>query len=1128
MSAFLDALIDRVLIFDGAMGTMLHRADLPLSEYRGLENCSEILTESRPDIVMGVHEAYFRAGCDVVETNTFGGAPGVMAEFGLEERTEWFNQRAAELAREVALKHSTEAQPRFVAGSIGPGTKLPSLGHTTFRELEAGYIRQVRGLLAGGVDVLLVETCQDILQTKAALVAIEAVFASGEFPRVAVMAQVTMEATGTMLVGTEIGAANTILDAYDHLDIVGLNCATGPLEMAGHIAYLGRHSRKLISVLPNAGLPEMRDGAACYPLGPRELADWHTRFVTEDGVNLVGGCCGTTPEHIEAVVRAVRPLKPKRRTPDFVPAVTSLYGAVALKQDADVLSIGERTNANGSRRFKRLLDEENWDAIVTMGRRQATHGSHAIDVCTAFVGRDEVRDMTEVIQRFRGQVAAPLVVDSTEDPVLEAALELIGGRAIINSINLEEGEGKCDRLCPLAKKHASAVIALTIDEVGMARSVERKLEIAERIYDIAVNRHGLRPADLLFDPLTFTICTGNEDDRKLALWTLDGIEAIAARFPECGILLGLSNVSFGLKPHARHVLNSVMLFHARKRGLTAAIVHASKILPLNRIPEEQRRVAEDLIFDRRSEGYDPLMRYLELFEDEKAAQVERPPAKSVEERLVRRIVDGERAGIEGDLDEALGTWAPLDIINKLLLEGMREVGELFGSGQMQLPFVLQSAETMKAAVAHLEPLMEKEDSSSKGRMILATVRGDVHDIGKNLVDIILTNNGFEVINLGIKQPLENILAAYQEHGADAIGMSGLLVKSTVIMKENVEDMRRRGIRVPVVLGGAALTRAFVEKDCSRSYGLPVAYGKDAFAGLAFMDRVGQRDGHFTTPVDDSEPPTLPGPRPLPEHELDLEVVQRVAVPEPAFLGPRLLENIPVPSVVPFVNETVLFKHQWGFLKKGMSSEEHAEQLSAVVRPLYVNLLRRCETEHIFRPQAVYGFFRCQPEGEVLRLEDGTALRFPRQPGGGRCLTDWFDPEGDVVGLMAVTVGQRASDVARDWFEANDYTNYLYLHGLGVELAEALAEYVHRRMRADLGIADQDPRQVNDLFRGRYRGARFSYGYPACPQMTDQSHLLRLLGAERVGLRMDDDEQMHPEQSTAALVLHHPQARYFKV
>ena len=1127
MSLFLDALQDRVLIFDGAMGTMLQRADLPLSDYRELENCSEILTETRPDIIEGVHDAYFSVGCDVVETNTFGGAPGVMAEFGLADRTEWFNQRAAELARASAQRHSTEAQPRFVAGSIGPGTKLPSLGHTTFRELEEGFARQVRGLLKGGVDVLLVETCQDILQTKAALAAIQLVFSEGA-ARVPVMAQVTMEATGTMLVGTDIGAANTILDAYDHVDIVGLNCATGPVEMAGHIAYLGRHCRKLISVLPNAGLPEMRDGAACYPLSPRELADWHTRFIREDGVNLVGGCCGTTPDHIAEVVRAVRPLKPRHRTPEFTPAITSLYSSVALKQDADVLAIGERTNANGSRRFKRLLDDENWDAIVSMGRRQAAHGSHAIDVCTAFVGRDEVGDMSEVIERFRGQVAAPLVVDSTEDHVLEAALELIGGRAVINSINLEEGEGKCDRLCPLAKKHAAAVIALTIDEVGMAKTAEQKLAVAERIYDIAVNRHGLKPADILFDPLTFTICTGNEDDRKLALWTLDGIEAIAQRFPECSIVLGLSNVSFGLKPLARHVLNSVMLYHARKRGLTAAIVHATKILPLHRIPEEQRQVAEDLIFDRRSEGYDPLMRYLELFVDEEAAKVVRPPPKSVEERLVRRIVDGERAGIEGDLDDALAAdWAPLSIINDLLLDGMREVGVLFGSGQMQLPFVLQSAATMKAAVAHLEPLMDRDEGSSKGRMILATVRGDVHDIGKNLVDIILTNNGYDVHNLGIKQPLENILAAFEERGADAIGMSGLLVKSTVIMKENVEDMRRRGIRVPVVLGGAALTRSFVEQDCSRAYGLPVAYGKDAFAGLAFMEEVASGDARYSTPIDVAEPPKLPGPRPLPDHEIDRGSVQAITPPEPGFFGARLLEDIPLRSVVPFVNENVMFKHQWGFLKKGMSREEHAEQLSAVVRPLYVNLLRRCETEHIFDPKAVYGFFRCMPEGDTLRLEDGTALRFPRQQ-GGRCLTDWFHPEGDVVGLMAVTVGQRASDIAREWFAANDYTNYLYLHGLGVELAEALAEFVHRRMRADLGIAHEDPRELTDLFKAKYRGARFSYGYPACPQMDDQKHLLRLLGADRVGLRMDDDEQMHPEQSTAALVLHHPAARYFKV
>jgi 5-methyltetrahydrofolate--homocysteine methyltransferase len=1144
---FLDALDDRILVFDGAMGTMLQARDLSLDDYRGLENCSEVLCLSRPDVIMDVHAAYFEAGADIVETNTFGSNKIVLAEFDLQDQTRELNRIAVEQAREVARRYSTESQPRFVAGSIGPGTRLPTLGHVHWDVMLDSYQEQVRGLMDGGADVLLIETCQDILQTKCALAAIADVFVEvGQ--RIPVMAQVTMETTGTMLVGTDIGAANTILCGLDIVDIIGMNCATGPQEMAGHVAYLGRHSKKRVSVLPNAGLPQLVNGRTHYPLTPRELADWHDRFTRDDGVAVVGGCCGTSPDHIRAVVERMRGRKPKHRTPEFTPSVTSLYTSVALKQDADVLAIGERTNANGSRQFKQLLDKEDWDGITTMGKAQVKGGSHAVDVCTAFVGRDEVRDMTEVITRFRGAVNAPLVLDSTESPVLEASLKLIGAKSIINSINLEDGEEKCDQVCPWAKRYGAAVIALTIDEAGMARLPADKLRIAERLYDIAVNRHGMDPADILFDPLTFTICTGNEDDRKLGLWTLDGIELISQRFPRCGIVLGLSNISFGLNPHSRHVLNSVFLYHARQRGMTAAIVHASKITPLHKIPEEQRQVAEDLIYDRRRDGYDPLQRYLELFADAEKSKVVRAPAASVEERLKNRIVDGERPGIEVDLSEAMQTHPPLAIINDILLDGMKVVGELFGSGQMQLPFVLQSAETMKAAVAFLEPHMEKIEGQTKGRMVLATVRGDVHDIGKNLVDIILTNNGYDVVNLGIKQPIDNILKAWRDTGADAIGMSGLLVKSTVIMKENVEEMRRQGIDVPVVLGGAALTRGFVEEDCSRAYGFNIAYGRDAFAGLGFMADLHRHKTEgaeipWVQAVVAGETETAPilperTGRPLPEHELLQGDIEQVEAPEPPFWGPRQLERMSVKALLPFLNEDVLFKFQWGFLRKNQSAEEHKEQLRTVVKPILVDLVNRAVEEDIFQPKASWGWYRCRSEGDALLIEDsGTTRRlvFPRQrlsagqAGRPLCIADFFRKDQDVVGLMAVTVGQKASDVAREWFEANDYRNYLFLHGLGVELAEALAEFVHRQMRAELGIAGDDPRELRDLFHARYRGTRYAYGYPACPEMADQRHLLELLDAERnIGVRMDDDEQLHPEQSTAAIVVHHPQSRFFKV
>ncbi|MDP2317092.1 MAG: methionine synthase [Pseudomonadota bacterium] len=1190
-SLFLDALDDRILLFDGGMGTQLMGFNLPLSDYNGLENCSEILCATRPDVVGAIHRRYFEAGADVVETNSFGGAPWVLAEFGLAADCHSLNKRSAEIAREAADAYATANRPRFVCGSIGPGTRLPTLGHIGWDEMFAGYQEQVRGLLDGGVDVLLVETCQDLLQTKCALASIFAVFAATG-RKVPVMAQVTMETTGTMLLGSDVATAATVLEQYP-IDIIGLNCATGPVEMAAHISYLGRHAKSRISVLPNAGLPQLVDGKTCYPLSPRELADWHERFIKEDGVAIVGGCCGTGPEHIRAVAERILGVKPKHRSPEFVPAAASLYGTAPLRQQADIFAVGERTNANGSRQFKRLLDAQDWDGMVGMGKTQVKGGSHAIDVCVAFVGRDEVRDMDELVKRLATAVHAPLVIDSTELPVLEAALKRIGGKPIVNSINLEDGEDRLDKVCQLCRTHGAAVIALTIDEEGMAKTPERKLEVARRIHDLAVERHGMSPDDILFDPLTFTICTGNEDDRKLGLWTLEGIRLIAEHFPRCGILLGLSNISFGINPHARHVLNSVYLHHAREAGLTAAIVHADKITPLYKIPPEQRQVCEDLIFDRRrvategDSGYDPLQALLAMFADAKAEKVEKKVDATVEERLKDRIVDGERPGIEADLNEAMTRYKPLQIINEILLDGMKVVGELFGSGQMQLPFVLQSAETMKYAVAFLQPYMEKSEGPQKGTMVLATVRGDVHDIGKNLVDIILTNNGYRVVNIGIKQPIDQILKAAREENADAIGMSGLLVKSTVIMKENMEEMRRQGFTTPVVLGGAALTRAYVEQDCSSTYGRKVVYAKDAFAGLNFMEHLATFDDTLDLAEASPSEPVVPAraERPIPYDARDAEPIVEVTAPVPPFFGARVVD-VPLKALVPFINEDVLYKFQWGFLRKNLTTEEHKEQLRTVARPILVDLADRCAREGILKPQAVYGWFRCKKDGDALVLEDGTRLGFPRQkvvgaPGAGEvprnappgsltptaagggargpiagaptglgaaaesgatpvaplvggfghgdglCIADYFN-DHDVVGLMAVTVGQHASEVAREWFAENRYTEYLYLHGFGVEITEALAEFTHRQMRAELGIAGDDARDLKDLFHKQYRGARYAYGYPSCPDMADQRHLLRLLGAERIGISMADEDQLHPEQSTAAIVVHHPQARYFKV
>ncbi len=841
---FIERLRQRVLLCDGGTGTLIQAEEWDVDkDFLGLENCSEILCRTRPDFVRKLHRVYFEAGADCVETNTFGANKVVFAEFDLVAQTYELNRLAAELAREVADEFTTPEWPRYVLGSMGPGTKLPSLGHIGYDTLEDSYYEQARGLLDGGVDAFLLETHQDLLTMKAGINAIKRARAEKGMSRAdaPIFAQVTIETTGTMLVGSDIGCAVTALAAMD-VDAIGLNCATGPTEMAEHVQYLGENWPGLISIMPNAGLPMLVEGRTEYPLSPEELAGWQQRFVEEDGVNLIGGCCGTTPAHI-ARLRAMLSERadpaPRKRQIVLTPAVSSLYTSVPLRQENAVFAVGERSNANGSKKFRDLLGAEDWDALVGIGREQVKEGSHALDVCVAYVGRPEASDMIQVVTRYRGQITVPLVIDSTETPVLETALKLIGGKSIINSINFEDGEEKAEKVLGYAKKFGAGVVALTIDEGGMAKEVDHKLAIAHRLYDFAVGRHGLPASDLLFDPLTFTICTGVEEDRDHGKNTLDAIERIAREFPDCQILLGLSNISFGLNAAARHVLNSVFLHHAQRRGMTAAIIHVSKIVPLHKIDEAHRQAAEDLIFNVRRDGRDPLLYFVDLFKDVQAAAAVKVKAETVEEALKQRIIDGDKKGLEDDLREALKKYRPLDIINELLLDGMRVVGELFGSGQMQLPFVLQSAETMKAAVAFLEPLMERADGQQKGTLVLATVKGDVHDIGKNLVDIILTNNGYRVINLGIKQPLTNILEAALEHRADAVGMSGLLVKSTVIMKENLEEMKRQGVDIPVLLGGAALTRRYVEGDCRAAYTAPdkVHYAKDAFGGLKLMNTI---------------------------------------------------------------------------------------------------------------------------------------------------------------------------------------------------------------------------------------------------------------------------------------------------
>ena len=1155
----LDALRDRVLLCDGGMGSRVQALTLDVEkDYWGRENCTDVLTLSRPDLVREIHRGYFAAGADMVETNTFGGSPVTLAEFDLADKAFEINKIGAELAREAADCFS-DGRHRWVLGSIGPGTKLPSLGNIAYDPLEAALAEQCRGLIAGGVDAILIETCQDTLQIKAAVngAKIARRAAGTDTP---VFVQVTVETTGTLLVGPDINTAATVINALD-VPLMGLNCATGPQEMAEHVGWLAANWPGLISVQPNAGLPELVDGHTHYPLNPADLASWLERFVAEDGVNLIGGCCGTSIPHIQALDAMLRRRggfrpAPVARRPVWIPGVASLYQTVPLRQENAIFAIGERCNANGSKQWRELQEKHDWDGCVAMGRAQIGEGSHALDVCTAFVGRDEHAEMTEVIRRFTASVNAPLVIDSTETPVIAAALKLHGGKPIINSINFEDGEKAASDRLQLAKQFGAAVIALTIDEVGMAKTPDEKLRIARRLVDFACNQYGLAQSDLLIDPLTFTIATGNEDDRKLAQWTLEGIAAIRAEFPDIQIILGLSNVSFGLNPAARAVLNSVFLDHAMRAGMSGAIVHVSKIRPLHLLAPEEVKIAEDLIFDRRSEGYDPLQSLLALFAGRKLADATvKKRAETVQGRLKDRIVDGDRKGLGDDLDEALAEMAPLDIINNVLLDGMKVVGELFGSGKMQLPFVLQSAETMKAAVAYLEPHMERVAGQEKGTIVLATVKGDVHDIGKNLVDIILTNNGYRVVNLGIKVPLAEMLHAVSENRAHAIGMSGLLVKSTVVMRENLEEMSRQGLEIPVLLGGAALTRGYVEDACVAAYASGrVAYARDAFDGLHLMDKVtgngfddylaavqakrsgkarntartlGQADAKAFRPVDVA---TVQARR--------RRLTRDVPVPVPPFWGARVIEAAPK-AIVPFVNERSLYQFQWGFRKQGRTLDDFLGWAKQELRPVMRRMLALCEAENILKPQAAYGYWQAAGQGNDLIIfgPDGNTevARFtlPRQPkDDGDCIADFFrdvdDAQRDVIGLQVVTVGQKASDVARAWFEDNRYQDYLYLHGLSVEMAEAMAEYVHKRMRAELGFAAEDDRDMDKMLGQGYRGSRYSFGYPACPRLEDQVPILSLLGAGRIGVDLSDEFQLHPEQSTSAIVVLNPHAKYFSV
>src|SRR5665213_1324390 len=1152
-SSYLRAVSDRVVIFDGAMGTHPQLAELTADDFGGpdLEGCNELLVVSRPDAVDRVHRSFFEVGCDVVETDTFGAFGPVLAEYGQAHRVHELNLAAARLARQAADDFSTPDRPRWVAGSIGPGTKFPTLGQIRYADLRDAYEEQVSALLEGGVDLLVVETVFDLLQAKAAINgARRAMAASGR--QVPIQTQVTIELTGTMLPGTEIGAALCALQAMD-VDLIGLNCATGPAEMFEPLRHLTGHAATPVTCLPNAGLPSVVDGAMHYDLTPDQLAEFHRQFVSELGVSVIGGCCGTTPAHLAAVVARCADAVPATRTPVEEPSAASIYTSVPFRQDTSFLVVGERTNANGSKRVREAMLEAGWDTCVAMAREQVKEGAHVIDVCVDYVGADGVADMEEVASRFATQSTAPLMVDSTEAPVVEAALAWIGGRAVINSINLEDGDApgtRFDKVLTLAKEFGAAVVCTCIDTEGQARTADWKVRAAKAIHDIATERYGLRPSDLLFDPLALPLSTGMEESRRDGIETIEGIRRIKAELPGVYTVFGLSNVSFGLNPAARQVLNSVFLHECVEAGLDAAIVHASKILPLSKVDERAREVCLDLIYDRRRDGYDPLTELLDLFEGASTFSVSTVEDRSgwpVEQRLEHRIIDGDRNGLESDLDEAMAAgMAPLSIVNDMLLAGMKTVGELFGAGEMQLPFVLGSAETMKTAVAYLEPHMEKTDQGGKGTMVLATVKGDVHDIGKNLVDIILTNNGYTVVNLGIKVGINEMVSAVHDHQADALGMSGLLVKSTLIMRENLLELNELGVsKVPVLLGGAALTRTYVERDLRTVYDGRVFYGKDAFEGLRVLDRLGElrRSGvdepNYGREISEKNvqrrfrgestevPEGLPSRSP--------EVDQDNPLFTQPFLGSRVAKGMSIDEISEYLNLTALFRNQWGYRpEKGEDDPAFKERVSATLR----EQLAIAKEESLLVPQAVWGHYACASEGNDLilyvddtRTEEITRFTFPRQRVSPfLCIADFFrsieSSDLDYASFMLVTMGSRVSERCQELFADNHYTDYLMLHGLGVEMAEALAEMWHKRIRAELGYVEEDGPTLTGLFRQQYRGGRYSWGYPACPDLTDNAKVAQLLQSERIGVTVSEGFQLHPEQTTDAIICHHPTSKYF--
>ncbi len=1172
-----------LIIFDGGTGTSFQNLNLTADDFGGkeLEGCNENLVLSSPEVVKKVHNSFLEAGCHVIETNTFGASSIVLDEYDIADKAYEINKNAAFIAKKAAAKYSSVDKPRFVAGSIGPTTKLPTLGHIDFDELKQSYKEQIYGLIDGGVDLLLIETCQDVLQIKSALLASKEILESKNID-IPLMVSITMETTGTMLVGSDIASALTILEPFN-IDILGLNCATGPEQMKEHIKYLSENSPFAISCIPNAGLPENIGGVAHYRLKPIELKMQLMNFIYDFNVQLIGGCCGTTPEHIKYLSSIIDEIIDNERTnkngkknsSGFIPSASSIYNSVPYKQDNSILIVGERLNASGSKKVRELLNNDDWDGLVSIAKQQQKENAHVLDVNVDYVGRDGVRDMKEITSRLVTNINLPLMIDSTDSDKMESGLKSVGGKCIINSTNYEDGNERFDQVLNLALGYGSGLVVGTIDEDGMARNADKKYNIVKR----ALNRTracGLSDYELFFDPLALPISTGIEEDRLNAKETITAISKIRENFPDIHIILGISNISFGLSPLSRINLNSIFLDECINAGLDSAIIAPNKILPLSKISEETKKLCLDLIYDKREFEddiciYDPLVELTKAFQDLSIQDFKKASLENknltLEESLKNHIIDGEKIGLEDQLKKALKKYKPLEIINTFLLDGMKVVGDLFGSGQMQLPFVLQSAETMKFAVSILEPYMETVDENiSNGKLLIATVKGDVHDIGKNLVDIILTNNGYEVINLGIKQDVSAIIDAQKKYNADCIAMSGLLVKSTAFMKDNLEAFNNENISVPVILGGAALTPKFVNEDCSKIYKGKILYGKDAFTDLKFMNEYmdSKKKGNWSNTAgfinnegininlasskSNSQAVkksislhTETSKLNLKENFIRSKFINEEEPIQAPFLGTKVLNvvDIDLNKLIFYLDTKALFSGQWQIKKgKNQSVDEYNYYLDSYAKPLLDRWLETIIENKLISPKAVYGYFRCGRKDNSIFLFDDKSLNkisqfnFPRQKSGNNlCIADFYcdlknDKPIDIFPMQAVTMGEIASEYSQKLFKEDKYSDYLLFHGLTVQLAEALAEYVHALIRIECGFRTEEPDKNREILAQKYRGARYSFGYPACPKVSDSNIQLSLLDAKRINLTMDESEQLHPEQSTTAIISLHSKAKYF--